>query len=303
MNSTELNQQFAVPGQLHFEDCGPGLPVAHVSTPLANARIALYGAHVLSWQPVGQQPVIWLSRAAIFESGKPIRGGVPVCWPWFGALPDQPAHGFVRTRLWQLRHAALDADGQMALRLGICDDSATRALWDHAFDLEMTVTVGSTLHLALTTHNTGTSALDITQALHTYFCTGDITRTQVLGLDGCAYLDKVRGMASDQQNGVLHFEGEIDRIYVDTRAECRIDDPALGRSVLIAKSGSASTVVWNPWSEREKSFVDMAAGEYQQMLCVETCNAGPDRITLAPGSTHTLCAMISLADAAALSPP
>ncbi len=293
MDSTELNQQFAVPGQLHFEDCGPGLPVAHISTTLASARIALYGAHLLSWQPAGQQPVIWLSQAAIFESGKPIRGGVPVCWPWFGAVPDQPAHGFVRTRLWQLRHAAPDAAGQMVLRLGIRDDSSTRALWDHAFDLELTVTVGSTLTLALTTHNTGATALDITQALHTYFCTGDITRTQVLGLEGCSYLDKVRGMATGQQNGALQFVGETDRVYIDTRAECQIIDPTLRRSVSIAKSGSASTVVWNPWSEREKSFADMAVGEYQQMLCVETCNAGPDRITLAPGAMHTLRAVVS----------
>lgn len=294
MKTAALNQQFAMPGQLHFEDRGPGLPVAHVTTAQASASIALHGGQLLSWQPIGQQPVIWLSKAALFESGKPVRGGVPVCWPWFGAVPDKPAHGFVRTRMWQMRAAAMDDAGQMVLRLGIGDDADTRVLWDHAFDLELVVTVGRTLTLALVTRNTGDAPFEISQALHTYFCTADITQTAVHGLDGCRYLDKVHGMVTRQQLGPVTFTAETDRIYLDTTANCRIDDPALSRGFTVAKSGSSSTVVWNPWSEREKSFADMAAGEYRQMLCVETCNAGPDRISIAPGCTHTLSAMISL---------
>ncbi len=294
MNTVALNQQFAMPGQLHFEECGPGLPVAYVTTAQANASVALHGGQLLSWQPSDQQPVIWLSKAALFESGKPVRGGVPVCWPWFGAVPDKPAHGFVRTRMWQMRAATTDAAGQMVLRLGISDDAETRVLWDHAFDLELVVTVGRTLTLALVTRNTGDAPFEISQALHTYFCTSDITQTAVHGLDGCSFLDKVHGMVTGQQLGPVTFTGETDRIYFDTTHSCRIEDPVQRRGVTVAKSGSSSTVVWNPWSEREKSFADMAAGEYRQMLCVETCNAGPDRITIAPGCTHTLCAMISL---------
>ena len=268
--------------------------MAHVTTAQASASIALHGGQLLSWQPIGQQPVIWLSKAALFESGKPVRGGVPVCWPWFGAVPDKPAHGFVRTRMWQMRAAATDAAGQMVLRLGISDDAETRVLWDHAFDLELVVTVGQTLTLALITRNTGDAPFEISQALHTYFCTSDITQTAVHGLDGCSFLDKVHGMVTGQQLGPVTFTGETDRIYFDTTHSCRIEDPVQRRGVTVAKSGSSSTVVWNPWSEREKSFADMAAGEYRQMLCVETCNAGPDRITIAPGCTHALCAMISL---------
>jgi len=296
MNTTldNLNATFGLPGTLQFVDSAPGLAVAEISTPLASARIALQGGQVLTWQPAGQRPVIWVSKAAVFESGKPVRGGAPVCWPWFGAVPGKPAHGFVRTRLWQVRGSALGEAGQVVLRLGLSDDATTRALWDHAFDLELVVTVGTKLTMALTTRNTGTAPIEITQALHTYFCTGDIAQTRVQGLDGCSYLDKVQDMATCQQSGAVTFQGETDRVYVDTTADCLIEDAAGGRTLRVAKEGSASTVVWNPWSEKEKSFADMAAGEYQQMLCVETCNAGPDAVTIAAGQSHALVATISV---------
>lgn len=289
-----LNTTFGLPGALHFDELTPGLPVAHISTPLASASVALHGGHVLAWQPAGQPPVIWVSKAAIFEEGKPVRGGVPVCWPWFGAVPGKAMHGFVRTRLWQMRGAEVDASGQVVLRLGMRDDATTRTLWEHAFDLELVVTVGSTLTLALTTRNTGTQAFEITQALHTYFCTADIAQTTVQGLDGCHYLDKVQAFAACQQSGDVSFTGETDRIYINTTADSLIVDTAGGRTLRIAKQGSASTVVWNPWSEKEKTMADMATGEYQQMLCVETCNAGPDKVTVAPGGAHALVAVMSV---------
>jgi glucose-6-phosphate 1-epimerase len=188
----------------------------------------------------------------------------------------------------------MDAAGQVVLRLGISDDPATRAIWDFAFDLELLVTVGHSLSLALITRNTGAVPFSITQALHTYFCTGDIAQTSVTGLDGCTYLDKVQNQTMGQQFGAVRFAGEIDRVYLNTQSDCLIKDDRSGRTVRIAKTGSASTVVWNPWHAKEKTFTDMASGEYQQMLCVETCNAGPDQITLAPGSQHALSACVSL---------
>jgi glucose-6-phosphate 1-epimerase len=289
-----LNTSFALANTLHFADAAPGLPVAEITTPLASARVALQGGQLLAWQPAEHAPVIWTSKAAVFEPGKGVRGGVPVCWPWFGALAGQGAHGFVRTRMWQMRESRLDATGQAVLRLGIKDDASTRAIWDQAFDLELVVTVGQTLSLALITRNTGTIPMLITQALHTYFCTGDITHTKVRGLDGCAYLDKVHDSATRLQSGVVRFEGETDRVYIDTTADCLIDDMAGNRAIRVAKQGSSSTVVWNPWSEREKAFADMAPGEYQQMLCVETCNAGPDQVVVQPGQAQVLATTISI---------
>ncbi len=149
-----LNTSFAITNALRFSEAVPGLPVADVRTPLASASVALQGGHVLTWQPAGQSPVLWVSKAAVFAPEQPVRGGVPVCWPWFGAVPGKATHGFVRTRMWQVRGTELDATGQVVLRLGLSDDASTRALWDHAFDLEMVVTVGSTLTMALTTRNT-----------------------------------------------------------------------------------------------------------------------------------------------------
>jgi glucose-6-phosphate 1-epimerase len=293
-NLDTLNASFALANALHFADTVPGLPVAEINTPLATARVALQGGQVLTWQPTGHRPVIWASKAAVYEPGKSVRGGVPVCWPWFGALADKGTHGFVRTRMWQMRESRLDATGQIVLRLGIQDDASTRAIWDHEFDLELLVTVGRTLTLALTTRNTGAKPMLITQALHTYFCTGDIAQTTVQGLDGGAYFDKVQNFAPGQQSGAVRFSGETDRIYTDTAADCLIDDTANNRLIRVAKQGSTSTVVWNPWSEREKALADMAPGEYRQMLCLETCNAGPDEVTVMPGETHALVTRIAV---------
>ncbi|NDP37986.1 MAG: D-hexose-6-phosphate mutarotase [Rhodoferax sp.] len=290
-----LNRRFRMAGQLQFVDNGNGLPVADIQTPQASARVALQGAQVLAWQPAGHKPVIWLSQAAVFEPGQAVRGGVPVCWPWFGAQGGLPAHGLVRTRLWALREAAMDAASQVVLRFGLGDDASTRALWDFPFDLELVVTVGATLAMALTTRNTGEKPFTITQALHTYFCVGNIGQTSVQGLDDTDYLDKVQNFALAKQSGAVEFTGETDRIYINTTADCRIEDRAWQRTLQIAKTGSTSTVVWNPWREREKALPDMAAGEYLGMLCVETCNAGPDQITVAPGHAHTLSARLSVA--------
>lgn len=289
-----LNHRFGLPGALQFVNGSGDLPVADIQTARASARVALQGAHLLAWQPAGAAPVIWLSQAAVFAPGQPVRGGVPVCWPWFGARDGLPAHGFVRTRLWQVRETLMDVAGQVTLRLGLQDDADTRALWQFDFDLELVVTVGATLSLTLSARNTGNQPFTVTDALHTYFCVADIGQTTVQGLEGCDYLDKVAHFALTRQSGAIEVTGQTDRIYINTSADCLIQDRAGRRTICVAKTGSASTVVWNPWSEREKTFADMASGEYRQMLCVETCNAGPDQIILAPGQSHTLSATVSV---------
>jgi glucose-6-phosphate 1-epimerase len=289
-----LNSQYGISGALQFAYSGGNFPVAKIQTPWASARVALQGAQVLAWQPSAAAPVLWVSKAAVFEAGKPVRGGVPVCWPWFGAKDGASAHGFVRTRHWTVRETRLADDQSVLLCLGLSDDASTRTLWNHAFDLELQVSVGRTLTLQLITRNTGTEPFDITEALHTYFAVGDIGQTTVQGLDGTTYLDKVANLAQAQQSGPVSFSGETDRVYLNTTADCVIQDRANKRSIHVAKTGSGATVVWNPWSEREKAFADMAAGEYQQMLCVETANAGAAPITIAAGATHTLTACVSL---------
>ena len=293
--SQTLNSRFALPGKLRVQDAAPGIPVIEVTTPDAMARIAVQGGQVLEWQPRGHKPVIWVSKAAVYQAGKGVRGGVPVCWPWFGAGESgKPAHGFVRTRMWEVRETREDLAGTVVVRLGIKDDESSRALWNYAFDLELIVTVGAALKIELVTRNTGDAPFTITDALHTYFRVGDIGQTQVGGLEDTTYLDKVHDFARTAQQGSISFSGETDRVYIDTTADCLIQDTVLGRSIRVAKSGSTSTVVWNPWTEKEKSFADMAAGEYRDMLCVETANASPDEITVIPGGKHSLVAFIGV---------
>lgn len=292
--SETLNSRFAIPGRLRFQDAAPGLPVAEITTPDAMARVAVQGGQVLEWQPNGHKPVIWVSKAAVYQPGKGVRGGVPVCFPWFGQLGDKGVHGFVRARMWEVREAKTDLADTVVLKLGIKDDESTRAIWDHAFDLELIVTVGAALKMELVTRNTGTAPFTITDGLHTYFRVGDINQTKVHGLDGTAYLDKVREFQQFTQSGPVSFSEETDRVYINTAADCLIEDPVFGRTIRVAKLGSQSSVVWNPWSEKEKGFADMAAGEYKDMVCVETVNASPDEITVPPGGKHSLVAFIGV---------
>lgn len=291
-----LNERFAIPGELDFIEGPGGLPVASVRNAVAGAGICLLGGHVLSYQPHDQQPVLWVSEKSRFQAGKPIRGGIPVCWPWFAGQKEDPAlpsHGFVRALLWQVRQTEVLDDGATRIALGIADDAATRALWPHRFDLQIVVTVGERLRVDLAARNTDAAPWSFTGALHSYFSVGDIARVSVRGLEGCRYLDKVKEFAEERQNGPITIASEVDRVYTDTTAECVIEDAALGRRIRIAKEGSCTTVVWNPWAEKARRMEDFGDEEYRGMLCVETANAAKEVITLPPGAEHVTSAVIS----------
>lgn len=272
-----------------------GLATLDIDHPLAQAQVALQGGQVLHWQPNGHAPVLWQSSRAHAQIGRSVRGGIPICWPWFGpGAAGQAAHGFARTRNWQVQGVTASANG-VQLRLALRDDASTRAIWNHAFDLDLVVHIGQTLELFLNTHNRSAAPMHITQALHSYFACADITQTQVLGLEATPYADKVHAARPDMQHGPVRFVGETDRVYGPTTADCLIEDPGLGRRLRVAKSGSRSTVVWNPWQDKAGALGDMAACEYRQMLCVETANAGDDAVQLAPGEHHTLGLRLSVA--------
>ncbi len=278
---------------LHRFDGPGGLPMIDIRNAHATARVSLYGAQVLAFQPRGERDLLFLSERAAYQPGKAIRGGVPVCWPWFGPDPQglgRPAHGLARTRQWQLRGSANRPDGQTRLTLGLRDDDQTRALWPHAFDLSLDITVGRTLHLALCTRNTGSTPMTLTQALHSYFAVADIHQTRVEGLDGCTYTDKARvaGGAQRLQAGPVHFSGEVDRVYARVPADLRIDDGAGQRTVRVRAEGSQTAVVWNPGPDISAGMADLDDDAWRRFVCVETANAGEDVIHLAPGAQHTL---------------
>lgn len=293
----ELTKQFGLAGQVGFTEIAPGITVIDIDNDQAHARIALQGAHVLDWTPRGAQPVIWLSEAARFAPGKSVRGGVPICWPWFGPndlRPELPSHGFARTVPWDLREVQLLPDGATQVVLRIQHSDATRAQWPHACELELQINIGTTLRMSLNTHNTDSHAITIGQALHTYFKVGDVRRVQLHGLESCPYFDKVDGGQRKQQQGPVIIDQEVDRIYVQTAADCVIDDPQLQRRIRIAKAGSRSTVVWNPWIDKAAKMGDLGEAGYLHMLCVESANAAVDVVSIPPAGEHRLSVRYSL---------
>jgi glucose-6-phosphate 1-epimerase len=293
-----LNAHFGIPGVVDFGVGGHGALEARLAAAGASATVARQGAQVLSWAPAGQPPVVWLSPAARFAPGKSLRGGVPVCWPWFGPHPDdtsKPSHGFARNLDWRVLETSRLRHGARIL-MGMVPGAEQAALWPHDAELRLAVTLGTTLELELTTRNTGVESITITQALHSYFHVGDIASVQVEGLDGCPYIDRLAAGARFTQRGPVTIEGEVDRIYLDCPGDVEILDRTLERRVLIAKSGSRSCVVWNPWIDKGAKLGDLGEEGHHHMLCVETTNAWDDSMTLAPGASHTLGTSIGVAD-------
>jgi glucose-6-phosphate 1-epimerase len=292
-----LNDQFSVGENLWFE-AGPGnLPVAQIRNRHASASICLLGAHVLHFQPQGQEPILWVSAHSQFREGEAIRGGIPICWPWFGPHPSdssKPSHGIVRTRLWTVLATRMMDDGRTEIELGIESNAETLELWPCSFRLRCLITVGSELQVELVTHNSGDESLTYTGALHSYFAVSDVRQIAIRGLEGRDYLDKTDDMQRKHQSGPIHIEALTDRIYLDTRDVCILDDPGSGRLIQVAKEGSNSTVVWNPWQEKAQTLSDFGADEYPEMVCIETAKAADDMATIPPGEEHRLKAVIGV---------
>lgn len=289
----QLNLQFGIVGQLKFRVDESSLILAEISNAHATASLCLQGAHLMAWQPRRQaMPVIWLSRDARLISGKSIRGGIPVCWPWFGAhasSQDFPAHGFARTTLWKVVESGVEPNGATRLTLQMEKSARAGEWWPHDATLELTVIAGDNLRLELSTANTGDRELTVSEALHTYFQVGDIGSVRINGLDGCSYWNKVGGSTLEKQEGLIRFSEETDRVYVHTAAECAIEDEGLKRRIKVAKSGSLSTVVWSPWVEKAARMGDLGQPDgWREMVCVETANALDNAVRIAPGAKHTL---------------
>ncbi len=289
-----LNRKFGTPGKVAFRAGSNNLPLLVLANNQATAEISLYGAHVLAYRPIGQLPVLFVSNASAYEPGKPLRGGVPLSWPWF-STPDTPAlpdHGFAFTSLWQLHAVEHSADESKAV-LVLQDAAASWRLWPHPFRLTLTVTVGASLKLEMTTDNLDTVPVTIAQGFHTYFKVRDIENVTLHGLENTPFYNKaLREMAPPSDEPVT-VHAEIDRVYFPTTATCVIDDPGLRRRIKIDKSGSNSTVVWNPWGDKTKRIRDFEPDDFRTMFCVETTNTRDDKITLPAGGTHTLSATIT----------
>ena len=290
-----LNDRFAIPFKLRFKALGDGLIAADITNTHGTASLCLQGGHLLSWQPAStEQPVVWMSSATKFATGASIRGGIPVCWPWFGAHGVEssfPAHGFVRTQPWQVTGTRSLEDGSTEIALSYVPTEATQQYWPHtnvASRLDMLVNVGESLKIALITRNLGASDFTISEALHTYFTVGDVAQVQVDGLDGVHFHDKAAGWTQGDQAGPVGFSGEVDRVYIHSPQRCTIVDPALKRRIHINKLGSQSTVVWNPAAARAAQMGDLGQDGWKNFVCVESANALDNAVTVPAGQSHTL---------------
>lgn len=277
---------------IRFEDTPGGLARAAISTPAAEADLYLQGAHLTHWTPRGHRPVLYVSPKSLFAPRKAIRGGVPLIFPWFGSRSDGrpgPAHGFARTSEWTMEGARLRDDGNVEIALALTTDV------EFAFQLRFRVTIGSELEMELETRNVGNEPFTFEEALHTYLAIGDIHQVSVSGLEDTTYIDKTDGFKRKQQGRELvRIAKETDQVHLNTTATCTVHDPAWNRRIVIEKSGSNSTVIWNPWMDKTKGMSDMLAEGWKDMLCVETANAVDNAVRLLPGQSHKLAAKIHI---------
>ncbi len=293
-----LNDRFAGGGHVRFEAGPGGLTEAVMTTPAAEATVCLHGAHVCHYRPAGHDPVLFMSGSSRFETGEPIRGGVPICFPWFGPRggdAEAPNHGIARLVEWAVE--SVEPAGPDAVRavFRLASDGRFRDRFDHEFVLRHVVTVGPTLTMTLETHNPSDVPMTIEKALHTYLAVDDVRSIEVRGLEHTEYLDKVDGGRRKREgDGPATVTMETDRVYLATTKTCTIDDPVLGRRITIDKDGSETTVFWNPWIDKARAMEDFGDAEWPSMVCIETCAVGDHALSIDAGATARMTAVISV---------
>ena len=298
LDKTKSDKQFAINNELSFQQAQGDLTMIDIDNQHATAIISLFGGQVLSYHPKKQtKDVLFLSDIATRDVGKAFRGGIPICWPWFGNDTSgfgRPAHGFARNLPWKKLNTINNKDGSTSVKLRLTNTEETLAIWPHEFELIIEITVGEQLTVALTTKNNDTRDIVISQALHSYFNVGDISQVSVSGLDEINYLDKLESYLLQQQNGDVVIEQEVDRVYQNAPRAVKLVDKSLNRTINIKSQASNSTVVWNPWQENCAKFSDLSVDDYQHFLCIENANVFEDSVSIAAGESHTLTAIFNV---------
>ena len=297
-NQIELNQQFGIKDQLQFNQEVDGFVMVDISNEYAKARVSTYAGQVVSFIPNdADNDLLFLSDKAIYQDGKAIRGGTPICWPWFGDDTSgfgRPSHGFVRNQPWSVLASAELADGRTSVTLGLSDTEGSLAVWPYPFELELEVIVGHKLEVKLTTRNTGSKIFSLSQALHSYFNVSDVNNISISGLDGKNYLDKLDDFNSKRQSGDVTISEEIDRIYQQAPESVWLKDTGFDRTINIKSLGSNTTVIWNPWLTSVAKITDLDDSSYRNFICVETANAADDMVTIQPNNEHAITAIYEI---------
>jgi glucose-6-phosphate 1-epimerase len=275
-----------------------GLQVVRIECPQAAGEMYLHGAHVTSWKPAGREEVLFLSSRSLWEDGRAIRGGIPICFPWFGNKADDPkapAHGFVRTKSWQLESIAQVENG-IRVSMFTESDEGSRRWWPGDFHLAYRVTFGEELVLELVMTNTGKTAQRFEEALHAYHKVGNVLKARVAGLDRVEYIDKTDSNRKKIQNGEIAVVSETDRVYLNTSGAIEVEDAQMRRRARISKENSRTTVVWNPWVQKAQSMPDFGDSEWMNMICIETSNVADFAVDLAPGQRYSMKAIVRVED-------
>ena len=296
--AAELNRQLGVPGVARVSEGNGGLARVQITGAFGEGEMYLHGAHLTSWKPAGHDEVLFISTKSRWEEGHAIRGGIPICFPWFRGKVDDahaPAHGFVRTKMWQLESIVeIGNENGVAVTMFTQSDEHTRKWWPGEFRLVHRVTFGSALRLELVCMNTGTMPFRFEEALHTYNRIASIQDVRVQGLDGVSYLDNTDSNKEKTQRGDVIVAAQTDSAYRNTQNEVALLDPKRKRRIRLQKEHSLSTVVWNPWSEGATRLQDLGEGEWRQFLCVEASNILDAAINLAPGQEHRVAAVLTV---------
>jgi D-hexose-6-phosphate mutarotase len=287
----ERLRKFEIPGCVAFASGHGGLPKITVTTGRSAAEIYPHGAHATGFQKNGEPPLLFLSRLSQFAAGKAIRGGVPICFPWFGPREGDVMHGFARTAEWELIETAATPGDDATVRFRL-PAAIAGAGWPE-FRAEFAVTVADQLTMELVVTNRSPDRnFEFEHCLHTYFAVGDITQVSITGLQGAPYLDKTdQGARKLESADALRITAETNRFYPDAPGAVEIHDAKFRRTIRVEKSHSASTVVWNPWTTQRMPDFDPA--EHRQMVCVESGNVGRNKLSLPPGQTAGLKVILS----------
>jgi glucose-6-phosphate 1-epimerase len=296
LDITELDRRFGIPDVARVSEGHGGLTRVEIASPVAHGEIYVHGAHVTSWHPAGSDEVLFLSSKSRWEEGQAIRGGIPVCFPWFRGKaddPNAPAHGFVRTRSWHL-YSIVENSAGVAVTMFIESDDQTQRWWSGDFRLVHRVTFGSQLRLELVCINTGKKAFRFEEALHTYNRVADVKDVRLQGLDGTCFLDNTDSNKEKRQFGDVTIASQTDNAFINTQNPIDLLDPTMRRRIRLQKATSSTTVVWNPWQDGAGKLRDLGDGEWKQFLCVEASNIIGAAVTLAPRQEHTLSAVLSV---------
>ena len=293
---TDLDRRFAIPGVAKVSQGNGGLPRVQISSAFGSGEVYLNGSQVTSWKPAGHDEVLFVSTKSHWQEGQAIRGGIPICFPWFRAKGNDrqaPAHGFVRTKTWQIE-SIVQNEGRVSVSMFTESDEQTRRWWPAEFCLVHRVTFGTELRLELICTNTGTATLRFEEALHTYNRVADVERVRLQGLDTVRFLDNTDSNKENTQLGDLGIASQTDSAYMNTQHAVDLVDPKMHRRIRLRKNNSFTTVVWNPWRDKASELRDLGDGEWRQFLCVEASNILGAAVNLAPGQEHRMVAVLSV---------